>query len=201
MPEKSVKRLMPATIKKQLESAVMPEYHFSLVLGPHPGLEDGAAVEALGEAGATDSTVGRGPDGVWSAVFDREAPSFRVALGSAIGAIHTAGLRVLRVEPDDLVTQAEIAQRLGRTSESVRLLASGQRGDGTFPAPTVRATSRSSLWRWAAVAAWAGLSAEEVEQAEWIEVVNATLQLGQLDTPRQRAMLDEAAGMLAKAQR
>ena len=101
-----------------------------------------------------------------------------------------------RVEPDDLVTQAEIAERLGRSSESVRLLASGQRGDGTFPAPAARTTSRGSLWRWSQVARWAGRPSEEIERAEWIAVVNARLEFGLLDTPRERAMLKEVAGML-----
>ena len=175
----------------------MAEHRFTLVLAPSAGLEDGSAVEALGEAGATDSTIGRGADGVWTAVFDREAPSFDEALRSAVAAVRTAGLVVRRVEPDDFVTQAEVAERLGRSSESIRLLASGQRGDGTFPAPAVRTTSRGSLWRWSQVAAWARRPAEEVDRAEWIAVVNARLQLDLLDTPTERAMLKEVAGMLA----
>jgi predicted DNA-binding transcriptional regulator AlpA len=174
----------------------MAEHHFTLVLAPDSGLEDGRAVEALAEAGAMDSTVGRGPDGVWTAVFDREAPSFKEALASAIAAVREAGLAVRRVEPDDLATQAEIAERLGRSSESVRLLASGQRGDGTFPQPVVRTTSRGSLWRWSQVAAWAEQPVEEVERAEWIAMVNARLQMGLFDTPKERAMLREVAGML-----
>jgi hypothetical protein len=175
----------------------MAEHHFTLVLAPDPGLEDGSAVEALGAAGATDSMVGRGPDGVWVAVFAREAPSFEEALKSGLAAVRDARLVVRRVEPDDLVTQSEVAERLGRTSESVRLLASGQRGDGTFPAPSVRTTSRGSLWRWSQVAAWAGRPAEEVDRAEWVAVVNARLQLDLLNTPKERAMLKEVARMLA----
>lgn len=175
----------------------MAEHHFTLVLSSVPGLEDGSAVEALGQAGATDSTIGRGPDGVWTAVFDRQASTFEEALRSAIAAVRAAGLVVRRVEPDDLVTQAEVAERLGRTSESIRLLASGQRGDGTFPAPAVRTTSRGSLWRWSQVAAWARRPAEEVDRAEWIAVVNARLQMDLLDTPKERAMLKQVAGMLA----
>ncbi|MHB8467669.1 MAG: helix-turn-helix transcriptional regulator [Acidimicrobiales bacterium] len=174
----------------------MAEQHFTLVLGSHAGLEDGSAVEALGEAGATDSTVGRGADGVWTAVFDRDAPSFRDALASAVAAVRSAGLVVRRVEPDDFVTQAEIAERLGRSSESVRLLASGQRGDGTFPAPAARTTNRGSLWRWSHVARWAGRPSDEVERAEWIAVINARLEMGLLDTPKARAMLKDVAGML-----
>ena len=175
----------------------MTEHHFTLVLASSPSLEDGSAIEALGEAGATDATVGRGPEGIWTAVFDRLADSFDVALKSAIAAVRTAGLVVRRVEPDDLVTQAEIAERLGRTSESIRLLASGQRGDKSFPPPAVRTTSRGSLWRWSQVARWARLPADEAEKAEWIAVVNARLQFDLFDTPKERAMLKEVAGMLS----
>ena len=175
----------------------MVEHNFTLVLAPLPGLEDGAAIEALGATGATDATVGRRADGVWTAVFYREAPSFEDALKTAIRDIRAAGLAVRRVEPDDLVTQAEVAERLGRTSESIRLLTTGQRGDHTFPAPVVRTTSRGSLWRWSEVAAWADLPADEVDRATWIAVVNARLQFGLFDTPKERAMLKEVEKMLA----
>ncbi len=175
----------------------MTEHHFTLVLAPDPGLEDGTAVEALGDTGATDATVGRGADGVWTAVFYRDAPTFEAALKSAIRDVRTAQLVVRHVEPDDLVTQAEIAERLGRTSESIRLLASGQRGDGSFPPPAVRTTNRGSLWRWSEVAAWANLAPQEVEKARWIAIVNARLQFDLYDTPKEKAMLKEVAGILA----
>lgn len=169
----------------------MTEHHFTLVLSPDPGLEDGQAVEALGEAGATDATVGRGPDGTWTAVFDREAPTFKEALLTAIADVRSAGLGVRRVEPDDLLTQAEVAERLGRTSESIRLLAARQRGDGTFPSPAVRATSRGSLWRWCEVAPWAGRPDEEVDVARTIAFVNARMEFGLLDAPAESDLLHE----------
>jgi hypothetical protein len=55
---------------------------------------------------------------------------------------------VIRVEPDELVTAAEIAQALGRSRESVRLLIFGKRGPGGFPAPASHLRSRGRLWRW-----------------------------------------------------
>jgi len=88
------------------------------------------------------------------------------------------GLRVLRVEPDDLVTAAEIAQRLGRTRESVRLLISGERGDRTFPPPISHLRTRHRLWRWSDVAAWSGRATpEEAAQAGALAAVNAALDL------------------------
>lgn len=72
---------------------------------------------------------------------------------SAIEALETAGLRVLRVDPDELVWASEIASRTGRSRQSIDQLIKGQRGPGTFPAP-VSHTTRNPLWRWSDVEAW-----------------------------------------------
>ena len=63
------------------------------------------------------------------------------------------GLAALHVDPDDLVWASEIAERLGRTRQSVDLLIKGQRGPGGFPAPASH-TTRNPLWRWSEVEAW-----------------------------------------------
>jgi hypothetical protein len=68
--------------------------------------------------------------------------------------------------------------------------------DRTFLAPVVRRTSRGSLWRWSQVAAWASRRLDEIERAEWIAIVNPRLQMGLFDTPKERAVLREVAGML-----
>ncbi len=71
-------------------------------------------------------------------------------------AVAPFGAEVVRLLPDDLVTAAEIAQRLGISREAVRLYATGQRGDGMFPAPAhASASNRSVLWRWGEVLDWA----------------------------------------------
>ena len=65
------------------------------------------------------------------------------------------GVTVARVEPDTLVTIADIAERLGRSEESVRLLIVGKRGPGRFPVPVARLGRRKSrLWRWTDVLSW-----------------------------------------------
>jgi len=129
-------------------------YAFSLILAGVDGV--GAELEnALYEAGCDDALLGsRG--GVVFLDFDREAPSFFAAVVSAVADVGGAGLglRVDRVEPDDLVTAAEIARRTERTRESIRLLMEGDRGPGGFPAPVANLTRRSPIWRWTDVAAW-----------------------------------------------
>lgn len=154
---------------------MMREHEFTLVVdGP---VEDEAVVDKLYETGCSDATIGT-VDGVGYLDFHREAPTFSEGVLSAIRDVESVpGLRVLRVEPDDLVTMSEIAERLGRTRESVRLLVSGQRGKGDFPAPVSHLRSRSRLWRWSEVAEWAGVgTAEDRQDARFIAFLNATLE-------------------------
>lgn len=89
--------------------------------------------------------------------FEREGESFEAAILSAILQVESAGLPVSSVEPGDLVTAAEIARRLGRSKESVRLLISGARGKGTFPIPVAGVTSKTKIWRWTEVLDWMAL--------------------------------------------
>jgi predicted DNA-binding transcriptional regulator AlpA len=155
----------------------LSEYEFSLVITGD--LEDGATLDALFEAGCDDATFGQ-VDGVGYADFIREAPSFAEAVRSAIEQVESVpGLRVVRVEPDDLVTMSEIAERLGRSRESVRLLISGARGSGGFPPPVSHLKARSRLWRWSEVAAWAKRQGQRVDPsaASAIAAINAALTL------------------------
>lgn len=132
----------------------MRTYEFTLLV-EGADLQTSEAQDALFEAGCDDSTIGVNA-GVQHLHFDREAGSLAEALVSAITAVEraVAGVRVVRVAPDEYVTLAEIAARTGRTRESVRLLSTGDRGPGDFPPPAARAEQRVKLWRWAEVAAW-----------------------------------------------
>ncbi|MDQ3209955.1 MAG: hypothetical protein M3Q20_02075, partial [Actinomycetota bacterium] len=126
---------------------------FTLIVdGP---VDDDRVLDALFEAGCDDATFGS-VDGAGFADFRRTAPTFLQAVRSAILDIESGSdLRVMRIEPEDLVTMAEIARRLGRSREGVRLLITGERGPGSFPPAVSRVRSRSPLWRWVDVAAWA----------------------------------------------
>ncbi len=152
----------------------MPEYSFILVI--EGDVEE--KIDDLFEAGCDDATFGS-VDGAYYADFDRDAPTLGGALSSAIDAVESVpGLRIRRVEPDDLVTMTEIAQRLGRTRESVRLLIAGERGPGNFPPPVSHLRQRNRLWRWSDVAAWVGESdADDLAKARLIAAVNAALEL------------------------
>jgi hypothetical protein len=158
-----------------IESPEMPDvYTFILVISGESEPTSTETVAAL----CPDATFGR-TGGAHFAEFRRRSSSFRHAVSTAIRTIESAdGLRVRRLEPDDLVSASEIAERLGRSRESVRLLAAGQRGDGRFPSPVSHLHTRQRLWRWTDVAAWSGdLDAERRDQAEYVAAVNAALEL------------------------
>jgi hypothetical protein len=155
----------------------MPVHDFTLVVaGLDPESEELA--DALFEAGCDDATFGS-VDSVGYGDFHREAPTAAEAIDSAIRAVESVvGLGVLRVEPDDLVTLSEIAERLGRTRESVRLLVAGERGPGDFPPPASHLRSRNRLWRWSEVALWAARAdPEAAAEAQVVAAINAALEL------------------------
>ncbi len=157
----------------------MDEHHFTLVIAGR--LDRDETMDALFEAGCDDATFGT-VDDVGYGDFIREAPSFAQAVRSAIDQVASVSpLRVLRVEPDDLVTMREIADRMGRSRESVRLLIKGARGPGGFPPPVSHLKARSRLWRWSEVAAWAEQHAASVEyhRALLVAAINAALVLRQ----------------------
>lgn len=166
----------------------MKEHEFTLIVAGD--LTDEAVVDALYEAGCDDATVGV-IDGVGIVSFIRESSSLTDAVTSAIADVESVpGLRVRRVEPDDVVTMAEIAERLDRSRESVRLLIAGERGPGTFPPPVSHARTRMRLWRWSEVADWADvLTIDERQDAQMIALANALLEARWV----QQAGVDEKA--------
>lgn len=157
-------------------------HRFTLFLRGPDALTD-EHMDALYEAGCDDALFGS-RDGAQYAAFDREARDFGAALASAIEAVTSAvpGLSVVRVEPDDLVTMAEVAKRSGLSREYVRLLAAGKRGPGGFPPPVAYADQRTRLWHWPDVARWLNehrkAKAEvDDEAADLVAALNAAFDL------------------------
>ncbi len=109
------------------------------------GLVSRALREAvLTEAGATTTvraTVGApGP----AAAVSELVESVTKAVPTAVP---------LRVD-QDLVSVSDIAQRVGRTRESVRLLVDGKRGPGRFPPPIGVVGDGIRVWPWSAALEW-----------------------------------------------
>lgn len=158
----------------------MAEHNFTLRISG----DVESRLDDLFEAGCDDALI-HSIDGVWYADFDREALTMEEAVVSAIADVGSVeGIEVKRVEPDDIVTASEIAERLGRSRESIRLLISGERGNGDFPAPLSHSRARNKLWHWFEVAEWAdskGMSVDSLagETARSIAAINAALELNE----------------------
>ena len=129
------------------------QYTFALLIA---GLdvEDDAHCAAYFAAGLEDSVL-EDRDGLALATFLRSATSPGAALRSAIEHVERAvpAARVLRVD-DQLMNLHDLADRVGRTAESVRLLATAGRGPGGFPPPVGVVGKGVRLWRWADVRPW-----------------------------------------------
>lgn len=142
-----------------------------------------AHIDALHRAGCDDATFGA-RDGAAYAIFDRGAASFSDALRGAIADVSRAlpRARIVRVEPDDLVTMATVAARCGRSRESIRLLANEGRGPGGFPPPVAYVDERTRLWHWPDVVHWLNEHRKarievDAEAADLVAAMNAAFDL------------------------
>ncbi|MFB6391632.1 hypothetical protein [Polymorphospora lycopeni] len=136
--------------------------------------------DALVVAGLDDATFGT-EQGLPIAEFDREAPTLADAIATAVRAIDSVGLVALRVLDQDLVTLADIADRIGQSRESVRRYSTGERGPGGFPPPANPVREGTIFYRWSEVAPWMsrnlGLDIPENDLA--LVVANLVLQARQ----------------------
>jgi hypothetical protein len=142
-----------AAVRIARRAPVPEECAFALLVA---GLdvEDDAQCDAYFAAGLDDSVL-EDRDGLTLATFSRTATDPASALTSAIGDIELGvrGARVVRVD-DQLMNLGDIAAHLGRTAESVRLLATSARGPGGFPPPAGVVGRGVRVWRWADVRPW-----------------------------------------------
>lgn len=169
----------------------MTEHSFTLYLeGADMDLQEN--FDAAYEAGCDDASFGAYLDN-WHAGFDREAPTLAQAVFSAIHDLETSvpGLRVMRMESDELVTVSVIARRTGRSREGVRLLAAGARGPGGFPEPVEYVDAGSRMWEWNEVARWFQRYEGQEPEAEGISHFTRALN-GVLEARRQLAALAQA---------
>jgi hypothetical protein len=112
--------------------------------------------------------------------FDRDSPVLADAIASAVKDVESIGLKALRVVDGDLLTLADIADRVGQSRESIRRYATGERGKGNFPPPVNPHREGTVFYRWSEVAPWlqeAGLSVPDVDAA--LVVANLVLQARQ----------------------
>lgn len=110
--------------------------------------------------------------------FDRPASTFAQAIVAGVRAAEQVGLRALRVDLDDWVTAADVACRVGKCRETVRLWVTGRLGPGGFP-PPANPRRETTYYSWAEVLPWlrerAGLELPEEEPA--LVAANMAVQL------------------------
>lgn len=128
----------------------MTTHTFTLVLNRRPTDDE---LDGLYAAGCDDAIFGQ-DDGLSVAEFDREAPALADAIATAVIQIEQVGLAAVRVLDIDLVTLADIGDRIGQSRESVRRYATGERGPGGFPPPMNPTREGTAFYRWSEVAPW-----------------------------------------------
>ncbi len=159
------------------------EFEFALVVGGVPELTR-AVEDALFNAGCDDATLSI-RYGQLYVEFSRSAKSIEEAILGAIHNVRDAGVgaEVLRVDECNLVTQSEIARRIGRSRQLVSQYISGARGPGAFPPPEFYLAEGAPLWAWCAVSYWFSendiLRPEEGWNARVIAVINNQLEAEQ----------------------
>ncbi len=157
------------------------DHEFVLVLS---GVDDltPRVMDAFYEAGCDDATPSVRYGRVYL-TFERAAPSPKAAILSAIRDVHRAaiGAQVIAVDKSNLVSQADIARRIGRTRQMVTQYVSGRRGPGGFPPPACDLTDGRPLWYWCEVSSWLcqnGIVGEDVlRDSQDVAVINSVLEL------------------------
>jgi hypothetical protein len=174
------------------------EHDFTLIL---TGITDltPRIVEELLEAGCDDGTIAM-RSGRPFITFSRRAPSIKDAILSAIENVRTAnvGADVLRVDYCNLVTQSDVARKIGRSRQLVHQYMTGSRGPGGFPAPVCGIVDDVPLWYWCEVAHWLWqnnmVRQEVLRDAEEVELINNVLEL-----MRQKAMNPDLTAEVIKS--
>jgi hypothetical protein len=123
---------------------------FTLALADVGSLPD-EVVERL-YSKCPDATVSQ-RDGAVYVSFDRASQSLASAVVRAIRDVQKLGLGVDRIIADELVSASDVAARINRSRESVRLLIEGERGPGDFP-PPAEVVGKQRFWRWRDVDRW-----------------------------------------------
>ncbi len=111
------------------------------------------------------------------------APTFPEAVFSAMADLQRVfpEASLVRVSPDDLTTIGGIAERMGRSHESIRLLVQGKRGPGGFPKTASASGAKPQVWRWHEVVDWfeqeMDVRVPDSEHAKFLAMINDLLHL------------------------
>jgi hypothetical protein len=155
-------------------------YEFSLILSGVDLTPDNE--NALFESGCDDATIAVRYGRVFL-TFDRLAVSFKEAILSAIRDVKKArvGAEVLRIDIGNLVSQADIARKIGKSRQLVHQYLTGARGPGGFPSPACTVPEGAPLWYWSEVAGWLWqndmIEEKVLREAQDAALINSALEL------------------------
>lgn len=158
----------------------MSVFDFTFIVDADPETDD--FEDRFIEVGCDDATflLMRGAAAL---SFDREAPSYKEAVLSAYQQIKSTGADIIRFEPDFLVSATDIAERSGKTKQSIALYIKGDRKSG-FPLPHARIASSNPLWDWVEVSEWLlknqMIDEEVYREAAISRIINASAQMNQV---------------------
>jgi len=179
---------VPASSEHRLSA--VSEFGFTLALDA--SRLDDAQIQAL-YGKVPDATASERNERAYLGI-DRRSTDFATAVVTAIEDVERAlpAVRVIALQPEDLVSQADIAQRQGRSRESISQLVKGERGPGTFPRPIYFVADRG-LWRWSDVERWFDTyegGAVRLHHDAFIDAVNAILAVRRRERSLKPAELD-----------
>jgi hypothetical protein len=127
----------------------MMRHRFAVVVDRPPDPEQVDSLEAM-----TCLVVDPGPrPGLVQITVDRAAPNVFDAVLSAVRDVESVGLRPMRVVDRDCVTLADVAGRVGRSREAVRLWSTGRFRPGGFP-PPLNPGRDTAYFSWAEIVPW-----------------------------------------------
>ena len=117
---------------------------------------EGLATESLGPVSrALPEAVFSQAGEVTTVRATLRAPGPAAAVAALVEQVGKAVPAAVPLRADqDLVSVSDIAQRLGRTRESIRLLVDAKRGPGNFPAPGGVVGDGIKVWPWSVVLEW-----------------------------------------------
>jgi hypothetical protein len=155
------------------------ECEFTLIVD-NPG-DYASAEKAILDAGCDDVLMGV-RYGCIFIDFSRESDSLMNAIFNAMAEVSQAGLCIRRVDSCNLLTQSEIAARIGRTRQLINQYVQGTRGPGNFPPPVCHIQDdQAPLWNWCEVAQWLFknqmIAEESLNDAFVTDLINNSLDL------------------------
>ena len=130
-------------------------------------------VEAVAKVADIDVTTGSHRSEAFASI---EAVDVLRAVAIADDVLMRHGLTAVGVDVDDAVTLGDIASRVGRTGESIRLWSEGRRGPGGFPRP-IADTGKVRVYSWAEVVRWLPAAGLSVPAGSDLGLADAALRL------------------------